>query len=223
MKLAALLSGGKESVRALEWALKQGFDVKYLVTIFPERRDSWMFHTATLNLIELSSRAVGIELIGRKSSGIKEKELQDLKEVLSGLDIEGVVCGSLASNYQRERVEKICKELALNVLLPFWNYDPEKFVKEIIDSEYEVIITSVSSAGLDKSWLGRKLDYDALEELKKLNEKFGVHICGEGGEYESFVCDAPIFKKRIEIVDSEIVWEGISGFLEVKKAILVEK
>ena len=223
MKIAALFSGGKDSTRAVEWALKKGFEVKYLVTIFPERRDSWMYHTPTLNLVELSAEAMGIDLITRKSSGIKEKELQDLKEVLSGLDIEGVVCGAIASNYQRERVEKICKELGLNVLAPFWGYDPEKFVKETIDSGYEVIMTSVSSAGLDKTWLGRKFDYKMLEDLKKLNEKFGVHICGEGGEYESFVCDCPIFKKRVKIIDYKVIWEEVSGFIEVKKAVLIEK
>ena len=31
----------------------------------------------------------------------------------------------------------------------------------------------------------------------QLSKKYGVHVCGEGGEYETFTLDCPLFKKKI--------------------------
>jgi len=98
-------------------------------------------------------------------------------------------------------------------------------LKEEVESGFEIIITGVSSGGFDKSWIGRKLDHEAIGDLKNLSQKFGINICGEGGEYESLVLDCPAFKKKIKIMDSEKVWDekNNSGYLLVKKAILVDK
>lgn len=39
----------------------------------------------------------------------------------------------------------------------------------------------------------------------RLHAKFGLDVCGEGGEYETFVLDCLAFKKRIEVDSSEVV------------------
>ena len=45
----------------------------------------------------------------------------------------------------------------------------------------------------------------------------------EGGEGETFVTDAPFFKKRIVIEEWDKSWDGIRGVAKIKKAKLVEK
>jgi len=225
MRVAVLFSGGKDSVRTVHWCLKKGYTVKYLVTMTPKREDSWMFHTPNINFAEMSAEAIGIPIITKESSGIKEKELVDLKNVLKILDVEAIACGGIFSDYQKKRFEKICKELKLKLLSPFWNVDPENFLKEMVELGFEVLVIGVYAEGLDESWLGRKIDKKALEELKNLNKKFGLSLVGEGGEYETFVVDGPIFKKRIEIIQSRKVWDKKtqSGYFKIKKARLINK
>ncbi len=225
MELAVLFSGGKDSVRTVHWCLKKGHTVKYLVTMISKREDSWMFHTPNINFAEMSAEAIGIPIITKETSGIKEKELDDLKDVLRILGVDAVACGGIFSDYQKKRFENICGELNLKLLAPFWHVDPKSFLKELIGLGFEVGIIGVYAEGLDESWLGRKLDKEVLEELKKLNEKFGISLVGEGGEYETFVVDGPIFKKRIEIIESDKVWDEKtqSGYLKIKKAKLVDK
>jgi len=227
MKLAALFSGGKDSTFSVYKTLKEGNKVKYLVTIFPEIKESWMFHHPCLELTKLQAQALGIKQVIEKTKGEKEKELEDLKKVLEKIkpEIEGLVNGAVASNYQKTRIDRICGELGLKSISPLWGKDPEELLKEQVKAGLEIIITSVSTAGLGKEWLGRKIDLEAIEELKRLSEKFGFHLAFEGGEAETFVCDAPIFNKKISIEDFEIVWDErtSSGYLKVKKAKLVSK
>jgi uncharacterized protein (TIGR00290 family) len=93
----------------------------------------------------------------------------------------------------------------------------------MLDAGFEIIVTSVSAQGFDETWLGRKLDEEALQDLIKLNQRYGINLSGEGGEYESLVLDAPFFRKRIEPLEVERIWRGDSGHLLVKKAELVDK
>jgi len=227
MKLAVLFSGGKDSVFSLYKTLKQGNEVRYLVTIFPERQDSWMFHRPCIELTKLLAESLGIKQIVQNTKGEKEKELDDLKKVLAGIknDIEGVVSGAVASNYQKNRIDKICKELELESIAPLWREDSETLLKEEIKLGFEIIVTGVFADGFDKNWLGRRIDEKCVEDLKELNKNFGINISGEGGEYESLVLSGPIFKKKIRILDCEIIWENNtnSGYLVVKKAELSDK
>jgi predicted ATP pyrophosphatase (TIGR00289 family) len=225
MKAAILYSGGKDSNRALHWALNNDLEVRYLVTMFPKRADSFMYHTPALNLVELSSRAVGIPLVKGPTSGIKEEEVEDLEVTLEALDIECVVSGALESTYQKSRVDHACRALGLRACAPFWHHDLEKHLRETLDLGFDVRFVGVYALGLDEKWLGRKLDNDSLKELKKLQEKYKINIVGEGGEYETYVCDAPTFKKRVEFVKTRTVWDKKtgSGYLEIEQARLSEK
>jgi len=225
MKIAVLFSGGKDSVRTVHWCLEKGYDIKYLVTMISKREDSWMYHTPNIHLTELSAEAIGMSLISKETPGIKEKEVEDLKDVLKILDIDAVACGGISSNYQKTRIEKVCKELNLKFLAPFWQINPENFLKETIDLGFEIIIIGVYAADFDENWLGRRLDKKCLEDLKKLNEKYGINLVGEGGEYESLVIDGPIFKKKINIINSEKKWDEKtqSGYLKINKATLIKK
>jgi ABC transporter with metal-binding/Fe-S-binding domain ATP-binding protein len=198
MKLACLFSGGKDSTYALYLTLKEGHEVAYLVSVFPESPESYMFHYPMIEKTIEQAEAIGIKHIIVRTKGEKEKELEDLKNALSRLDVDGVVSGAIASNYQKSRIDRIAKELGIASLAPLWHKDEERLLKEQIDSGFEIIITHVAAQGLDKSWIGRKIDRKALEELKKIREKYQINLSGEGGEFETLVLDCPLFSHPIK-------------------------
>jgi len=223
MRVAVLATGGKDSTLSLCHAIKEGYEVKYLVTMIPQREDSWMFHYPNIHLVDLFAEAVAIQLVKTKTAGIKEAEVEDLKRVLATLDIDGVVSGAIASQYQMKRVDKICKELNLKSITPLWQKDPLHLLEEIVNLKFETIIVGVYAYGFDQSWLEKKIDSTTIEALIELNKKYGISLVGEGGEYETLVLDAPIFKKRIKVVQKEKIWENQSGYLLIRKAELVDK
>jgi predicted ATP pyrophosphatase (TIGR00289 family) len=223
MRVAVLATGGKDSTLALKKALDEGYEVKYLVSMIPLREDSWMFHYPNIRLVSLFSEAVEIPLVKTETSGIKEREVEDLKRVIEKLDVDAVVSGAIASNYQKTRVEKICQQLGLKCLLPLWQKNPIEILEEIVNLKFHVIITGVYAYGFNREWLGRKIDEETIEALKKLNRQYGVSVVGEGGEYETLVLDAPFFKKRIKIVEAEKVWKNQSGYFLIIKAELENK
>jgi diphthine-ammonia ligase len=146
-----------------------------------------------------------------------------LESLLRTLNVEGVISGAISSQYQKTRIEGICRKLGLKSITPLWHEDPLKLVNELIGLGFYVIITGVYAHGLDREWLGRTVDQEALEDLVELNRKFQISIVGEGGEYETLVLDAPYFKKKIQIHKARIVWEGSSGYLLVEEARLCDK
>jgi len=223
MRVAVLATGGKDSALALYRVLREGYEVKCLVTMIPMRDDSWMFHYPNIRLVDLFAEAVGVPLVKAETSGVREKEVMDLKGLIEKLDVEGVVSGAIASNYQKARIEKICKQLGLECIVPLWQENPLNILKEILDLKFEVIITGVYAYGFSREWLGRKIDEDAIEALVELNRRYGISLVGEGGEYETLVLDAQFFRKRIKIVEAEKVWDNQSGYFLVTKAELESK
>ncbi len=222
MKLAALISGGKDSSFAIYKALQEGHEVTHLVTIKPANPDSYMFHSANLHLTELISQACRIPLISATSSGEKEKELEDLRKALQGLEVEGVIAGAIESEYQASRVRRICEELEMEMYAPLWHREPESLLREMIEC-MDIVMVKVAAAGMDESWLGRRFDERMIEDLKALHKKYRIHIAGEGGEYETLVLDAPYYRKRINLVGVEKVWMGDYGVMKVIRAELGEK
>jgi len=223
MQLIALFSGGKDSLFAIKKAIEQGHEIKYLATVQSKNPYSYMYHTPNIGLTLMQSRCLNIQLVSKQSSGIKENEVKDLEILLKNLDAEGVVCGAVSSNYQKERIEKVCESLMLKLITPLWGMDQEKLLREIVSSGFDVIITAVAAEGFDESWLGRKIDEKCIEDLIKLNKKHGISILGEGGEFESLVLDCPLFFRKIEITQAEKIWDKNAGMLEIKDAKLVTK
>lgn len=225
MKVAILFAGGKDSVYATYEALRSGFEVKYLLTMASKNPYSWMFHTVNIHITRYQAEAMGIEQLMRHTSGEKDKELEDMRAALAAVtnDVDGVVAGTIASSYQKNRIDRICKGLGLVFKTPLWGREPIELLEEMLTAGFEIIVTSVSAEGFDEMWLGRRMDRECLEDLERLREKFGIDPSGEGGEYESLVLDAPFFRKRIEPLKLERVWRGDSGHLIVSKARLEEK
>lgn len=223
MRVAVLATGGKDSTLALYKVLRDGYEVKCLVSMVPLREDSWMFHYPNMHLMDLFADAVGLPLVKGETSGVKEVEVEDLRKVVAKVDVEGLVCGAIASTYQKTRIERVCRQLGLKCIAPLWQQDPHKILDEILNLNFEVIITGVYAYGFTKSWLGRRIDAETVEALTDLNRRFGISLVGEGGEYETLVLDAPFFKKKLRIVEADIVWKGQSGYLLVRKAELEDK
>ena len=218
MNVAALFSGGKDSAFAVHLAKKQGLNVKYLVSLFPEKEDSWMFHSINIHLTEVLAEGIDIPLIKKQTQGKKEKELEDLKDVLKNLEIDGVVSGAIASEYQKTRIRKICDELGIKSFTPLWGKKQDEILKEVIDVGFEVIIVGVFAEGLDKSWLGKKIDNKSINELVEIREKYLINEAGEGGEFETLVLDGPIFKKKLVLDEISKEWKRDHGVLRVEKA-----
>jgi len=223
MRLAALVTGGKDSILSLYRAKKMGHSVDVLATMVSERDDSYMFHFPNIHLTDHISRALEIPLVTAQTSGIKEKELEDLKKLLSSLEVDGVVSGAIQSIYQKERIGKICAQLGLESVTPLWNENPLKIIEELINLNFKAIIVGVYAYGLDRSWLGKEINSEALQKLVELNRQHQISLVGEGGEYESLVLDCPIFKKRLELIRTAICYENNRGVLAIKEARLVDK
>ncbi len=223
MRIAALVTGGKDSALALHRTMQQGHKVTQLVTMVPQRADSWMFHSPNVHLTDLFAEAVCIPLVKADTSGEKETEVADLKRTLAQLSIDAVVSGAIFSLYQKERIDGICRDLGIQHVAPLWHDDPLSILKEILELKMKTIIVGAYAHGLTQQWLGREIDENAIKDLIELERGFHVSIVGEGGEYETLVLDAPFFIKRIKLIDTERIWEGASGHLHVKKAVLVAK
>lgn len=223
MRLAALFSGGKDSVFAAYLMEQQGHSVDILVNVRPRDPHSWVFHTPNLKVLPLMAEAMDKELVAVDSSGTEEDDLRALGDALSLLDVDGVITGAIASDYQWDRINHVCEGLDLNVYSPLWRKGQDLLMGELIDAGVRAVIVSVSAEGLDASWLGRPIDRQGLEDLREVARRKGMNLAGEGGEYETLVLDSPLHRRAIRIVGSEVESGRDSGLLRVTRAMLEDK
>lgn len=215
MRLAALYSGGKDSTLALYLAEQMGHSVEHLVNIAPADPHSWLFHTPNLHLLPLMAESMGKTLVTVPSSGDEEDDLRALREALERLDVEGVVTGAVASDYQWDRINGVCHELGFKCINPLWRKHPHQVMQEVLSSGLKAIVVGVSAEGLDESWLGRPLDESAVQDLLKLEEKYSVNVAGEGGEYESLTLDSPLHRFPIVVDSCKVAMSQLSGLMRV--------
>ncbi len=204
MKVGVLFSGGKDSCLALHKFGKE--KVNALLSIIPENKDSFMFHKPDKRLLEKQAEMLGIKLIIQKTKGEEGAELLDLKKLIKKSKVDKLVIGGIKSSYQGNRIKKICNELNVEVIAPLWSYDANKLWKELLGNGFKVIITKIACEGIDKNWIGKIIDGEKFEELKKLAEKFKFGLDFEGGDAETAVLYMPEFKKEISLdyyVESE--------------------
>ncbi len=220
LKCAVLFSGGKDSTYAAWLAKKQGHEIVALITIHSENPDSYMFHTPSIKKTKAQAKAMNLPLIIEKTKGEKELELIDLKKAIKKAikkyNIECIITGALHSKYQASRIQKICDKLKLKCLNPLWHKNEEEYLHKLIENNFKVIIIGVAGYGLDGTWLGRKIDKNFIKDVKKLNEKYKIHVAGEGGEFETFVLDCPLFKKPLKVIEKEITGSENSWKIEIK-------
>ena len=219
-KLGALLSTGKDSVFALYSMQIQNYPIECVITLKSNNPDSYMFHTPTISLAKKQAKSMKIPLIEQETTGVKEKELTDLRKALQKAKdkygIEGVVTGAIRSNYQRDRIEKVCDSLSLKIFAPLWHIDQEMYMRNVLNKGFKFIMTKVAAEGLDKSWLGREITNKDIDKLVKIHNKNQINIAGEGGEFETLMVDGPIFSKKIDVKVKDIVEEGLAAEVVLK-------
>lgn len=203
MKLGVLFSGGKDSCYSAYLARNQGHKLACLISIFSENKESYMFHTPSIEKTKQQANVMSIPLLIQKTKGEKETELKDLetaiKKAKAKYKIQGIVSGAIASVYQASRIQKICNKLNLECFNPLWQKNEEEYLKELIKNKFKVIIVGVTAYPLDKSWLGRIVDDEFIKDVKSLQEKYKIHPAGEGGEFETFVLDCPLFSEELKV------------------------
>jgi predicted ATP pyrophosphatase (TIGR00289 family) len=157
----------------------------------------------------------------------KEEECQVLVQAIekakSGYNIEGIVHGTISSRFQNDIFRNACSQHGLANITPLWNVRPYEYLQMLIDNKFRVKIVSVSAAGLDFSWLGKDLTRELIGELAVLSKRYGINISFEGGEAETLTMDCPIFKKKLSIKSSRILWDGQRGIFEILDHSLLPK
>uniref|UniRef100_A0A673K994 Diphthine--ammonia ligase n=1 Tax=Sinocyclocheilus rhinocerous TaxID=307959 RepID=A0A673K994_9TELE len=232
MRVAALISGGKDSCYNMLQCVSAGHSIVALANLMPhthvpDELDSYMYQTVGHQAVDLYAEAMDVPLYrrtiegsslhtGREYSQTEGDEVEDLYQLLKLVKekehVEAVSVGAILSDYQRVRVENVCARLQLQPLAYLWRRDQAELLREIISSGLQALLIKVAAYGLDpERHLGKSLaEMEAY--LHELSEKYGVHICGEGGEYETFTVDCPLFKKKIVIDSMETVIHSADAF-----------
>lgn len=223
MRVALLTSGGKDGTLAGHVVESQGWEITHLVTVEPASDESWMFHVPNLHLVPLQAEAWGKPLVRVATSGEKETELAPLEAALGGLAIDGVVSGALASEYQKTRIDRIAHRLGIRSFAPLWHKRGDDVVRMLHSGGFDVRFSSVAAQGFDARWLGRAYDAAALSDVLLIHARWGVHVAGEGGEFETLVLDAPHWTRRIEVEAASAQWRRDRGLWQVHRARLVAK
>ena len=221
--------------------ITQGHELVALGNLYPaqEEVDSWMFQSVAHSLLPMLAEAIGVKLyrkplLGKslQTGAVYEEdvgdEVEDLFQLISQVkqeqpDLEAVCSGAILSSYQRIRVEHVCSRLGLTSIAPLWMQNQAALIQDMISMGLESVLVKVAAVGLDESHLLQSLA-QVHPVLVKLNKLYDLHICGEGGEYETITLDAPFFKKKIQILESDVILhsEGVH-YIIIKKAVFLEK
>ena len=223
MKLASLFSGGKDSTYAIHLTKKQGHDIVCLLSVFPKSEESHLLHHPNLKWTKLQSESMNIPQLTIHSNAdetsdeliVIEKLLQNAKD---NFQIDGLVHGGIKSKFQKEKFETLCLKLNLVCIAPLWEMDPKKYMNELIDSNFDFMMITVSSDGLDDQWLGKLILKSDIAILNNLSDKFGFNLNFEGGEAETFVIDCPLFSNPIKVNEFTKNWDGYRGRFEIVDA-----
>ncbi|GAA5846650.1 hypothetical protein JCM9279_003396 [Rhodotorula babjevae] len=234
MKVCALLSGGKDSVYTLHAAVVEGHLPLALASLVPphgqDELDSFMYQTVGSSGLATLADALDLPLVTHTIAGTARNqraeygsrntakattadeqgdETEDLYDLLVKVktahpDVEAITVGAILSNYQRVRVEHVCARLGLVPLAYLWERDQKDLLADMVDAGIESILVKVAGAGLGVHHLGKTLQ-QMQPTLLKLNNMYDTHPCGEGGEYETFTLDAPLFLRRVQLDATTLV------------------
>ncbi|UCE14268.1 MAG: diphthine--ammonia ligase [Candidatus Heimdallarchaeota archaeon] len=225
MKVSCLVSGGKDSVLALWFALHQ-FDVISILTVKSTCPDSLLFHIPNCEHVSLVAEMLGLlhQTIWIDKCNIND-EVRSLKEALLESGAEAIITGGIRSEFQRIKFNRAALRANLKCYNPLWRLTPQILLTQLLESKFDIIITSVSGMGLRKEFLGKTITPELIETIQQTVPESELTIIGEGGEFESFVLDAPFFPARIKIIESKIHWNEFreEGYYEIKRVKKIPK
>lgn len=223
MKATALglSSGGKDSILAIHLASKSGLEITGIVTALPEDEESMLYHIHNVMYVRLIAKSMGIEWYPVKAPLSWEEKA--LSKELDKHDETILVTGGVASNYQKERFERVAREVGMKTYSPIWGMDANKVLRLTLELGFDTLVVAVAALGLEEEWLGRHLDRENVDVLLNLSKKNRFNAIGEGGDYDTFILDAPLYRRRLEATKVSKTWFGESGRLEILEMSLVEK
>jgi len=209
-------SGGKDSCFACYRAIVSGLKVRYLANMITEdAKRSWT-HGQSPELLQVQAQAVGIPLVQRRTAMADyEAQFKDMLLTLKQEGVTGGVFGDIDIEEHRQWIDRVCQEVGIIPYLPLWGQSQDKIMRDFIDSGFEAVVVTTKADLLGEEWLGRKVDLDFIKHLDELRETKDFTLCGEAGEYHTFVTNGPLFNQRIEILETKKVLRKGYRFLEI--------
>jgi diphthine-ammonia ligase len=228
MRVGCLFSGGKDSTYAIYESIRQGHEISCLLTLFPPSNESLLFHFPNVCITPLVANAMRLPHLALSVSGTDlECELEAIEglinQAMSRYHIDGIVHGGISSRFQDCNFSNCCSKYGLRVVSPLWGKPAIKFMRELISNGFKTLITSVSTMGLDRNWLGKIIDEEELERLIELSDRNHFNLNFEGGEAETLVLDSPIHHEIVNVMESEIQWDGQRGIFKITSVGLKSK
>jgi uncharacterized protein (TIGR00290 family) len=197
VKVFSSWSGGKECALATYKAISQGHEVLYLLNFVSEDGERSRSHGIKASALALQAEAIGIPLIQVKTSWENyEENFKKAVVELRNKGIEGGVFGDMDLEEHREWVKRVCSEVGIKAFLPLWGIKAKELIEELLKLKFKAVIVATR---LDETFLGKVLDKALVRQIGKL----GSHLCGENGEYHTFVTEGPIFRKALKITRGE--------------------
>ena len=229
MDVAILFSGGKDSAFAIQYAKEKGWDIKYLISVKPTRKDCFLFHFATVEQTKDIAEMLGIpHLYVKCKVADPAKEANIVKEVVESnqrkLKIDAVVLGGTGlQETQLKSIQNALRTLKVDAFASHAGEDHDLVMEQMLKNGYEILITQIASDGL-KDWLGKKLTKENFSQLKRDSVKYGFHIGFEGGYADTLTTDCPLFSKRLVIEDMSIIFEdAYCGHVVINKYRMEDK
>ena len=199
-------SGGKDSTLCLYKLLQsQEYDIVTLLTSVSEQYQRISMHGVRVELLDAQAASIGLPVIKMQIPEMPTMEVYEtmMHNTLTDFKNKGIttsVFGDIFLEDLRKYREDKLSELNLKAAFPLWNIPTHQLIREFIDLGFKTITTCVNEKYLDKSFVGRIIDEDFLNDLPS-----NVDPCGENGEFHTFVYDGPIFKQPIQFTKGEIV------------------
>ena len=199
-------SGGKDSALALHKILKnKNLDVRYLLTSINDRWQRVSMHGVRRDLLRKQAESIGIDLIelrlpDQPSLEVYEKELNKTLDFLCGKDVTHSIFGDIFLEDLRSYRETQLTTKNLKGVFPLWQIPTGDLINEFFQCGFRAATVCVDSLKLDKTFCGRTIDEAFIKELPD-----DVDVCGENGEFHSFVYDAPFFQDPISFRKGEII------------------
>lgn len=220
MKIISSWSGGKDSCLACYKAVKQGHRVSRLLNFISKGTKRGCFHGIDSKLMRAQADAIGIPIFQKEVSPDMKKYEEEFKSAVSELKekekIEGMVFGDIYLLEHQNWVERVCGEIGIIPIEPLWNLKPKNIATDFINLGFKAVVVSAKAELFDENFVGSEFDKETLKFLIDKN----ICLCGENGEFHTFVYDGPIFRKKIKITKTEkILKNGFwkHRFLDIKK------
>ncbi|MCL2285374.1 MAG: diphthine--ammonia ligase [Firmicutes bacterium] len=205
MKFAASYSGGKESVFAIYEAIKQGHKPELLITTYNRDKNRSHFHGIPQPLLERVSESLGIPLMLVKTSG--EEYTSNFEKALAhakNIGIEACVFGDIDIEGHIQWCSERCENVGLIPMFPLLGRERINVVYDFIDLGFTANITTVNTTFFTAIFLGKQLTKETAAQIAAQ----GADICGENGEYHTFVSDGPIFRHPVPFTFGDKITQG---------------